>query len=89
MSDPVSLDEAKLFLRVTHDDEDGLISTFLEAAKVRLEGVTGLTLDETSPAPLRLGVMYLVAQAYQNRGETAGDLDAVEGWLSPYREVRL
>ncbi len=89
MSDPVSLDEAKLFLRVSHDDEDGLISTFLEAAKARLEGLAGLTLDDASPAPLRLCLMYLVAQAYQNRGETAADLEAVEGWLAPYREVRL
>ncbi len=89
MSDPVSLDEAKLFLRVTHDAEDTLISTFLEAAKTRLEGVAGLSLDDASPAPLRLCLMYLVAQAYQNRGETASDLEAVEAWLSPYRTVRL
>ena len=89
MSDPVSLDEAKLFLRVTHDDEDVLILTFLAAAKERLEGIIGSVLDEASPAPLRLSLMYLVAQAYQNRGESAGDLEAVEGWLSPYRAVRL
>lgn len=89
MSDPVSLTEAKLFLGVSHDAEDTLISTFLEAAKIRLEGATGLTLDDVSPAPLRLCVLYLVAQAYQNRGEITGDLDALDAWLSPYREVRL
>ena len=89
MADPVSLDEAKLFLRVTHYAEDTLITTLVAAAKTRQEGEVGVVIDEASPAPLRLCLLYLVAQAYQNRGETAVDLDALEAWLSPYREVRL
>jgi uncharacterized phage protein (predicted DNA packaging) len=89
MAEPVSLDEAKLFLRVSHDAEDTLITTLIAAAKTRLEGVVGLTLDDVSPAPLRLSLLYLVAQAYQNRGEAATDLETLEAWLSPYREMRL
>ncbi len=89
MAEPVSLDEVKLFLRVSHEAEDTLIATLISAAKTRLEGVVGLTLDEASPAPLRLSLLYLVAQAYANRGETAMDLEALEAWLAPYREVRL
>lgn len=89
MADPVSLDEAKLFLRVSHDAEDTLITTLIAAAKTRLEGEAGVGLDDASPAPLRLCLLYLVAQAYQNRGETVMDTDALEAWLSPYRGVRL
>jgi len=89
MAEPVSLDEAKLFLRVSHEAEDVLIATLIDAAKIRLEGEAGVTLDEASPAPLRLSLLYLVAQAYQNRGEAAMDLEPLEVWLSPYREVRL
>lgn len=88
MSDPVSLAEAKLFLRASHDAEDGLVSMFLEAAKARVEAATGLVLDDASPAPLRLCLLYLVAQAYA-RGEATFDDLAVEAWLAPYREVRL
>ncbi|GGZ45539.1 head-tail connector protein [Asticcacaulis endophyticus] len=87
MSDPVSLIEAKLFLRVSHDEEDALIATLIAAASARLNAALGLVLDEASPAPLRLAVLNLVAEGYQSRGEMT--LDSVEPWISPYRQVRL
>lgn len=89
MSEPVTLEEAKAFLRVSHGFEDGLIATLIAAAKVRIEGEAGVSLTAASPAPLRLCVLWLVAQSYQNRGEGAADLSALEAWLAPYREVRL
>lgn len=54
MTAPVALTEAKLFLRVDHAAEDGLIATLIEAARARVEGDVGLSLTSTSPAPLRL-----------------------------------
>jgi uncharacterized phage protein (predicted DNA packaging) len=89
MTDAVSLDEAKLFLRVSHTAEDGLIAMLIAAAQEKLAGETGVVMDETAPTALRLCALYLIAQAYDGRGEAGSDLSALEPWIAPYREVRL
>ena len=60
----------------------------LDAARARVEGEVGLNLTSISAAPLRLAVMMLVMRAYE-RG--VGEMSAapVEGWIAPYRVVRL
>ena len=88
MTAPVSLTEAKLFLRVGHDAEEGLIQTLIDAARARVEGEVGLSLTSTSPAPLRLAVLMLCLRAYE-RGEGEMATAPVEAWIAPYRVVRL
>lgn len=88
MTAPVSLTEAKLFLRVEHNAEDGLIQMLVDAARARIEGDVGLTLTSTSPAPLRLSILMLTSRAY-DRGEDDMPISAVEAWVAPYRGVRL
>lgn len=88
MTAPVLLAEAKLFLRVEHDAEDGLIQTLIDAAQARIEGDVGLALTSTSPAPLRLAILMLALRAYE-RGDREMPIQPVEAWIAPYRVVRL
>lgn len=88
MTAPVSLTEAKLFLSVEHEAENGLIGTLIEAARARVEGEVGLSLTSTSPAPLRLAILMLALRAYE-RGEVEMAVAPVEAWIAPYRVVRI
>ncbi len=86
---PITLAEAKAFLRVSDDAEDALVQLLIDAAAGRVEAATGLTLSDVSPAPLRLCVLMLVAHGFEHREAAEAPLALVEPWLAPFRPVRL
>lgn len=46
--EPITLDESKVFLRVSDTAEDGFISTLITAARLHIEGTTGRALISQS-----------------------------------------
>ena len=42
--EPISIEEAKIFLRIDHNDEDELISTLIQAARLSIESYTSRSL---------------------------------------------
>jgi len=53
--EPVTLDAAKEFLRVTHAAEDGLIESLIVSARIRIEALINTSLiTRATPSSLRL-----------------------------------
>jgi hypothetical protein len=70
-----------------------VLTILIDAAEAHVAAASGVTLTPTSPAPLRLSVLTLVAHAYEHRASSndAGEpsLALAEPWLTPYRKARL
>lgn len=62
----LTLDDAKLALRVDHDHEDVLIQGYIDAAEQWINRVTGKTFDP-APADVTLAAQMLVAHWYDAR----------------------
>ena len=87
---PVTLEEAKTYLRVDTDDEDALIESFLQAAGDICEGVLRFPLTdfETVPGPVKQAVLYATAQFYELRENININVltDTVRKLLFAYRK---
>lgn len=90
----ITLEQAKQFLDVIHDDDDAKLQLLLNAAEdeaCQFMGRESLTilLDETTaelPASITMGVMILLQANYQATPEDAAKLrKAAEIKLTPYR----
>ncbi len=67
----VSLEEIKLYLRVDGEEEDTLISTFINVSEDLVEGILRYPLSEFEIVPeiVKQAVMYSVANMYEKREE--------------------
>ena len=65
----VSLEEAKLFLRVDGDEENTLIANFIITAEDICEGILRFPLSEFTivPETVKQAVFYVVANMYEKR----------------------
>lgn len=86
----ISLEEAKLYLRVDTDDEDALITSYIAAAEDICEGVLRFSLStfEVVPEPVKQAVLYTAAQFYELRESLDVDtlIDTVKRLLFAYRK---
>ena len=65
----VSLEDAKLYLRVDGDEENTLITSFINAAEEMCEEIIRFPLTDFTEMPevLRQAVLYAVANMYEQR----------------------
>ena len=86
----VSLDEVKLYLRVDSNEEDGLITSFIEASIELCEGILRYSLTEFEEVPelVKNAILYSTSNMYESReGEgIKTTLNTMKRLLSPYRK---
>ena len=89
----VTVDEAKLHMRVDHDSEDSYIEGLIMAAEGHVSMYLGDDLPDPMPAPIKAAVLLLVGDLFENR-ERQGDRTLTEGTaytllLAPYRSMSV
>jgi uncharacterized phage protein (predicted DNA packaging) len=65
----ISLEEVKLYLRIDGDEEDALISNFINVSEDLVQGILRVQLSELDPVPeiIKQAIMYSVANMYEKR----------------------
>ncbi|WP_394870316.1 head-tail connector protein [Clostridium butyricum] len=65
----ICLEEVKLYLRIDGDEEDALISNFINVSQDLVQGILRVQLSELDPVPeiIKQAIMYSVANMYEKR----------------------
>lgn len=87
-----SLETAKEHLRVEHNDEDALITAYIQSAESMVAELCDLPEKEALPAPVQSAVLLMVGDLYEHReaqiiGQQMYVNRTVDFLLSPYRKV--
>lgn len=89
----LTLEKAKEHLRVTHNAEDTLIQSYLDAAQGHVSKYLGDDMPDPMPEPVAAAVLLLVGDLYQNRTMQADrylhQSSTYALLLSPYRTTEV
>ena len=95
VTEPVTLSEAKLFLRLDHDDEDTLLSQMITAVRMEAENRTRRTFAGDGagevPSPVRQWMLCRLSSLYEQRESfisghifSEASHSFIDGLLDPY-----
>ena len=84
MAEPVTLAEAKEYLRIDGEEENSLLTALLSAAISHSENYLQAPLPSETPTPVKQALLILIGHFYEQRaGEDIPNVVYV--LLSPYR----
>ena len=88
----VTVGEAKMHLRVDHDEEDAYLDGLIAKAQAVAEDYCRVSFSDEAPEPVRLAVLLMVSHYYENRDNPDKQVYitmriAFENLLYPYRDV--
>jgi hypothetical protein len=86
----ISVEEAKLYLRVDGDEENTLIINFINAGEEICEGILRYSLEEfnTIPESIKQAILYAVSNMYEQREnfEVKSVIETMTRLLFSYRK---
>ena len=86
----VTVEEAKLYLKVDGDEDNALISSFISTSEELCENILRFSLSEfvTTPESVRQAALYCIANLYEKREDLNMKevINVMIGLLGPYRK---